>query len=94
MGITYVQLWVGEESTDNVNNWDYCVTFMEIQDNLGACTGSKSSIGGKVATSQNVPVDNVELTLNTGANAMTKRWSIQLRRFEFRSGLYRNSLQK
>jgi hypothetical protein len=71
LGITYVQLWVGEESTDNVNNWDYCVTFMEVQDNLGACTGSKSSIGGKIATSQNVPVDKVELTLNTGASAMT-----------------------
>ncbi|MEZ4949102.1 MAG: hypothetical protein R2784_06915 [Saprospiraceae bacterium] len=71
LGILYVQMWVHELSGDGVNDWDYCVTFVEVQDNLGACTGSKVSVGGKITNEENESVDNVEVQLSTGATAMT-----------------------
>jgi hypothetical protein len=72
LGVTYVQLWVGEESSDDVNNWDYCVTFIEVQDNLGACSGgSKYALGGKITNEQDESVEDVMVELNTGDNLMT-----------------------
>jgi hypothetical protein len=72
LGITYVQLWVGEESTDNVNNWDYCVTFIEVQDNLGACgSGSKYNLGGKITNEDDESVEDVMVEVSTGASMMT-----------------------
>jgi subtilisin-like proprotein convertase family protein len=71
LGILYVQMWVHELSGDGVNDWDYCVTFVEVQDNLGACTGSKVAVGGKITNEDNESVDNVNVELSTGASAMT-----------------------
>lgn len=77
LGVTYVQLWVGEESTDNVNNWDYCVTFIEVQDNLGACDSNRpSNITGTVKNANGDDVEGVDValsgamqtTVTTGAN--------------------------
>jgi hypothetical protein len=65
LGITQVQLWVGEESTDNVNNWDYCVTFIEVQDNLGACNGSRGPIiTGVTKSTKGDPVEGVNVAMS------------------------------
>ena len=61
-GIVMVQLWVGEVSADDVNNWDYCVSFMEVQDNNGVCNGSRpSGVAGAIKTDAGTPVTNVEI---------------------------------
>lgn len=68
-GLTYVQMWVG----DNYGNWDYCVTFIDIQDNMNMCsTGSK--ISGKITTEQGQGVQGVkvELSGNQPFTAMTQ----------------------
>jgi hypothetical protein len=70
LGILYVQMWVHELSGDGVNDWDYCVTFVEVQDNLGACDGSKD-IAGSIKTFGDEPVENVEVELNTGVISQT-----------------------
>ena len=66
-----VQLWVGEISGDNVNNWDYCVSYMDVQDNNGVCSGSKVALGGKIANEEGESVENVSVELNNGNGSMT-----------------------
>jgi len=63
-GIVMVQLWVGEVSSDDVNNWDYCVSFMEVQDNNGVCGGSRSGVRGTVKTQSGATVSNVDVAVS------------------------------
>ena len=69
--ITYIQLWVNEESDDNVNNSDYCVTFVEVQDNLDVCAGSRVALGGNIKNESGESVENVTVELNNGLTATT-----------------------
>ena len=63
--IVYVQLWVGEVLADGCNDWDYCTTYMEVQDNSGVCSGSRpSSIEGNVSTKNGENIENVEISIN------------------------------
>ena len=75
-GLTMVQLWVSEQDgtaddpcADNVDD-DYCVTFVEVQDNNGVCNGSKVTLGGKVANENSETVENVSIDVNDNANVM------------------------
>ncbi len=77
-GLTMVQLWVAEQDgtaddacVDNQDN-DYCVTFVEVQDNNGVCGGPKVALGGKVTNEENESVENVTIDLNVqGMNTIT-----------------------
>lgn len=67
-GINYVQMWVG----DVFDNWDFCVTFIDVQDNMFMCrTGSK--IIGNISTEKNKGVGGVKVDLsgNRPLSAMT-----------------------
>ena len=70
--LTNVQLWVGEESTDSQNNWDYCVTYVEVQDNNGACNGPRPTADafGAIKMENNVAVGKVEVNLSGAASSM------------------------
>lgn len=59
LGIQMVQMWVG----DDYDNWDYCVTFVEVQDNMSFC-GRNSKMGGKIATAQGRSVMDVNVELS------------------------------
>ena len=75
-GLTMVQLWVSEQDgtaddacADNQDD-DYCVTFVEVQDNNGVCSGSKLGLGGKIANEDNESVENVTIEVNSSASMM------------------------
>ena len=58
--LVYVQLWVGEVPGDGCNDWDYCTTFMEVQDNNNVCSNSRTaSIGGNISDEKGESVENV-----------------------------------
>jgi subtilisin-like proprotein convertase family protein len=63
-----VRLWVG----DNAGNWDYCETFVTLQNNMGACgPQAAAAIGGTLTTEENETVDQVTVTAtNLGTNAV------------------------
>jgi hypothetical protein len=63
-----VRLWVG----DNAGNWDYCETFVTLQNNMGACGPQSASAmaSGTLATEEQESVDNATVTatnINTNA---------------------------
>ena len=63
IGIQTIQLWVGDEA----GNWDYCVAFIDVQDNAGNCSIT-SRVGGNIATSKGEGVMNVEVELSGNAS--------------------------
>ena len=74
---TMIQLWVSEQDgtaddscADNQDD-DFCVTFVEVQDNNGVCSGSKVAIDGKVATAEAETVEGVVVEVNDGATMTT-----------------------
>jgi len=75
-GLTMVQLWVAEQDgtaddscADNQDN-DFCVTFVEVQDNNGVCSGSKVGLGGKIANENNESVQDVSIEVNNSSSLM------------------------
>jgi len=60
-----VEVWVEDEA----GNADFCIVFVEIQDNSGSCpdagNGAAARISGTTATEFNTMVDNVEVAINT-----------------------------
>ncbi len=62
--LEFVQLWVGEVSSDNQNNWDYCTTWVEIQDNFNNCSGSKSKLSGVIEMENGRTVSKVQMALS------------------------------
>ena len=75
-GLTMVQLWVAEQDgtaddscADNQDN-DFCVTFVEVQDNNGVCSGSKVGLGGKIANENNESVQDVSIEVNNNSSLM------------------------
>ncbi len=66
-----IALWVGDEN----DNWDYCETVVDVQDNMKMCpagTSNKTTMAGIIATANNKPVENVNLTLS-GDMAETRK---------------------
>ncbi len=62
-----IQFWVG----DAAGNWDYCVTYVDVQDNNNACAGSRpASIAGSTKTETGVGVANVDVTISGDMNNM------------------------
>ena len=85
---TMVQLWVAEQDGDiddgcagNQDN-DFCVTFIEVQDNNGVCGGSRT-VGGKVATEDNEATEQVELIANNGGSLTTSLMTTSTGEFQF-----------
>ncbi|MCC6724205.1 MAG: T9SS type A sorting domain-containing protein [Saprospiraceae bacterium] len=73
LGQNVVEIWV----TDEDGNADFCQTFVEIQDNMGACTGVPLiAVSGRIANESNLGLENANVELNgnmagnttTGAN--------------------------
>lgn len=67
-GIQMVQMWVG----DDAGNWDFCVTFMDIQDNMSVCS-STLKMAGNIETikGEGVMDVKVELSGNNTTSLMT-----------------------
>ncbi|RMF29787.1 MAG: hypothetical protein D6765_04005, partial [Bacteroidetes bacterium] len=57
-----VELWV----TDAAGNQDFCQTFVEIQDNLGACNLIGPQIAGTLSTLEDEPLEGAEVHLSGG----------------------------
>lgn len=81
LGITFVALWVGDAGFDHngngtiedeERNWDYCVTYVEVQNNMGfPCPGNISgTIYGHIKTEWDKEVEDVKVSL-TGSGAET-----------------------
>lgn len=69
VGIATVQLWVTELSDDGVNQSDFCVTYVEVQDNNNACDVSKlASIGGEISDESGQNIKDVEVQLSGASN--------------------------
>jgi uncharacterized repeat protein (TIGR01451 family) len=65
LGRVDIRLWVGDEN----NNWDYCETFIYVQNNMGApCTSVQDiELTGKIQNAGNS--ENVEFVTVTAKNA-------------------------
>lgn len=81
--IEYVQLWVGEVTSDTVNNWDYCTTWVEVQDNFFTCAGSKVMIEGEVKMENGVTVGSVEMAMSGDTTQMMMTPNTGEYRFDF-----------
>ncbi len=71
LGLNDVEIWV----TDEFGNQDFCITTIEIQDNLNACdpgtgTGAKAIIGGVVETEMGAAIVDVQMDIS-GSNTAT-----------------------
>lgn len=65
-GIQTVQMWVNALLPDGTYTQDYCVTKIDFQDNNKACpqtTGNLVKLDGSISTINNLPINNVEVTL-------------------------------
>ncbi|MEY3050928.1 MAG: hypothetical protein RLY31_713 [Bacteroidota bacterium] len=60
LGQNVIQLWV----TDAAGNQDYCETFIEVQDNMGACNDDPL-VAGTTATESNTGVQGVSINFNS-----------------------------
>jgi hypothetical protein len=57
-------------ATDGVGNKDYCVTTINVQDNVTPCAAS-ATVAGLIATEENSVVSGVEVSLNASATNVT-----------------------
>ena len=68
-GINNVQVWV----TDLEGNQDFCVTFIDVQDNMFPCTAMKNiNVSGTVSSLSGKTVEDVEVQLEGGKYDMKK----------------------
>ena len=65
VGTNIVSLWV----EDAAGNADFCLTYVIIQDNMNACSGTTTnpSIAGAIQTEQQQGVQGVEVQINSGS---------------------------
>ncbi|MFN7117782.1 MAG: T9SS type A sorting domain-containing protein, partial [Saprospiraceae bacterium] len=66
---------VQPDGTEGGPNYDYCITYVLVQDNLLNCESSDSNsmpIAGKITTEYNVPVPGVNVRVQNGANQLTQ----------------------
>ena len=72
IGLNDVEIWV----TDEFGNQDFCITTVDIQDNLNACdpgtgTGAKAVIGGVVKTEIGEAIMDVQMDISGSNSAVT-----------------------
>ena len=71
IGTVQVQVWVGDES----GNWDYCQTYINVQDNSNACgtppppQNNEYYIAGRIANEEMDDVEDVEMNISSGATS-------------------------
>jgi len=72
IGTQTVDMWVGDEC----GNWDYCTTYVIVQDNMGACPcddppcgAVTASISGEVMTEMHENVEAVNISIEGTSNA-------------------------
>ncbi len=65
LGQQPIELWV----TDAAGNQDFCATYIEVQDNMGAC--GSPTVAGIVATEEDEPVADVQVDVNGGQYSQT-----------------------
>jgi len=69
-----IELWVG----DAAGNWDYCLTYIAVQDNMDACPDdagadeASTMISGKVETPDGKSIGDVDLNLTSNNPAYDK----------------------
>jgi hypothetical protein len=68
LGQQPVELWV----TDAAGNQDFCVTFVEIQDNSGQCGGNPltANVGGAISNEEDEPVEDVTVEISGQSSGM------------------------
>ncbi len=59
------------EVTDLAGNMDFCETFIDIQDNMGACVGTTTRIGGAVKDEMGQGVQDVNVDLNNSSSVLS-----------------------
>jgi len=72
IGVNEIEIWV----TDENGNQDFCITSLEIQDNLNACdsgtgTGAKAIIGGRVMSQNGAAITDVNMAISGSNTAST-----------------------
>lgn len=88
-GVTMVQLWVSEQDgiLDNAcaanQDHDYCVTFVQVQDNNGVCSTSKAMLGGKITDENNETVEHVNVEINNTTSMLNSMTTDVAGTFEF-----------
>ena len=60
LGTLVVEIW----AWDAAGNSDFCETYINVQDNMGNCTGSSPTIAGAVETEYEAPVEDVTISLS------------------------------
>jgi hypothetical protein len=68
LGQNIVSVWAGDEA----GNWDYCLTYVEIQDNSEACMSDDDiiSVGGRVESEDGDDLENIMVHLNFEEDGM------------------------
>ena len=66
---TFVQVWVHELSDDGVNDDDFCVATILVQDNMDACNASRVRIAGAIEDEKGQSVQDVNVAINGGMSA-------------------------
>jgi hypothetical protein len=63
-----VEVW----GVDPAGNWDYCVTFLSVEDNMAICTGSpRVAISGALTSETGTGVANANVSVNTAASILS-----------------------
>ncbi len=71
IGNVQLQVWVGDES----GNWDYCQTYVNVQDNFNACgtapppQNNEYYIAGRIANEESDDVEDVEMEISSGSTS-------------------------
>ena len=67
LGQNIVSVWAGDEA----GNWDYCLTYVEIQDNFETCASDDIvSVGGRVESEQGDDLENIMIHLGFEEDGM------------------------
>lgn len=66
IGINDVEIWATARLADGSIVQDFCTTYVDVQDNMGACTGTNAlvHIGGNVSTEMDEAVEEVMIRLD------------------------------
>ncbi len=56
---------------DEAGNWDYCTTFINVQDQTGVCTDTEARIYGNIENEEALGIEEVDVRLTGGMNSNT-----------------------
>lgn len=65
LGVVSVEMWV----FDAIGNASSCQTFIDVQDNMGACTQNKGTVSGSIKDPSGSSVSNVTVQINGSGSA-------------------------